>query len=255
MAYLKYIFFFLALLFSYNSSVAQSNSNKYQKENKKQLDSIINIATTADRPTIDSLIHHLKTKNTTKDTSFQIIEKKGKNGVIVQMLILGGDTSYIYNMSTFNVVDIRPYDDKEKDKQFRRLRYHVKKVYPYALLAAQKLRFYNQELLKVKSKSKRRKLLRMREKELKEEFTDVIKKMSQTSGRVLVKLIDRETGSSSYSIIKEMRGGFEAFVYQGVGKLYGADLKVRYDPKNNEEDEMIERIVQMIKAENNNRSN
>ena len=78
--------------------------------------------------------------------------------------------------------------------------------------------------------------------------TDVIKKMSQTSGRVLVKLIDRETGESSYEIIKEMRGGFKAFVYQGVGKLYGADLKVRYDPKENEEDEMIERIVQMIIA-------
>jgi|GEM_PF-557384 len=239
---------FLVLLM-YNSGISQNNPDNYGEENKRTLDSIINITTTANRSTIDSLINHLKTVNSSKDTSFQIIEKKGKNGVIVQMLILGRDTSYIYNMNTFNVVDIRPYGDKEKDKKFRRLRYHVKKVYPYALLAAQKLRFYNQELLKVKSKSKRRKLLRMREKELKEEFTDVIKKMSQTSGRVLVKLIDRETGTSSYSIIKEMRGGFKAFIYQGVGKLYGADLKVRYDPKNNEEDEMIERIVQMIKAE------
>ena len=86
------------------------------------------------------------------------------------------------------------------------------------------------------------------EDELEEEFTDVIKKMSQSSGRVLVKLIDRETGESSYEIIKEMRGGFKAFIYQGVGKLYGADLKVRYNPKENEEDEMIERIVQMINA-------
>lgn len=220
-----------------------------KKEAKQQLDSIIKLTTSTDPVILDSLITNIKSSNTTQNTPFQIIEKKDKNGVIVQLLINDGDTSYLYNMNTLNVIDIRPYDDMEKDKQFRRLRYHVKKVYPYALIAAQKLRFYNDELLKVKSKSKRRKLLRLREKELKEEFSEVIKKMSQTSGRVLVKLIDRETGASSYSIIKEMRGGFKAFVYQGVGKLYGADLKIRYDPKTNEEDEMIERIVQMIKTE------
>ncbi|MCO6500926.1 MAG: DUF4294 domain-containing protein [Vicingus serpentipes] len=239
---LKYIALILTLFF-FHTGFTQT-----KKDAKKQLDSIIHIATTTNRTTLDSLLNHLRTTNPS-DNTFQIIQRKAPNGAVLQMLVVDGDTSYLYNMSTFNVVDIRPYDDKEKDKKFRRLRYHVKKVYPYALLASQKLRFYNEELLKVKSNSKRRKLLRMREKELKEEFADVIKKMSQTSGRVLVKLIDRETGSSSYEIIKEMRGGFKAFVYQGVGKLYGADLKVKYDPKNNEEDEMIERIVQMIIAE------
>ena len=149
-------------------------------------------------------------------------------------------------MESFCVVDLKPYKDKEKDRQFRKLRYHVKKVYPYALTASKKLNMYNKELLKVKSKRKRRKLMRAREKALKEEFEDVIKKMSQTSGRILVKLIDRETGESTYDIIKEMRGGFKAWMYQGVGKLYGADLKARYNPKGNEEDEMIERVVQSL---------
>ena len=242
MNYLQHITLILTVCF-FHTGVAQT-----KKDAKKQLDSIIHVATTTDRTTLDSLLNHLRTTNPSEN-SFQIIRKEALNGAVLQMLVVDGDTSYLYNLSTFNVVDIRPYDDKEKDKKFRRLRYHVKKVYPYALLASQKLSFYNEELLKVKSKSKRRKLLRMREKELKEEFTDVIKKMSQTSGRVLVKLIDRETGASSYEIIKEMRGGFKAFVYQGVGKLYGADLKVRYAPKENEEDEMIERIVQMIIAE------
>ena len=232
------------MLFSITHFYAQT-----KKQSKHQLDSIFKLVTTADRATMDSIIRQLKAnKESQVDTSFQIIEQTLSNGEIVEMIIIDGDTSYMYNMNTFNVVDLRPYNDKVKDKQFRRLRYHVKKVYPYALIAAQKLAYYNAELLKVKSKRKRRKLLKMREKELKKEFTDVIKKMSKTSGRVLVKLIDRETGESSYEIIKEMRGGFKAFVYQGVGKLYGADLKVRYNPKENEEDEMIERIVQMIIA-------
>lgn len=172
--------------------------------------------------------------------------KRLNNGIVVKTLIDDGDTSYLFNMKTFRVVRLRPYGDPEKDKQFRRLKYHVRKVYPYAKIASDKLNKYNAELANIKSKRKRRKLLKEREKELKTEFSDVIKKMSVTSGRVLVKLIDRETGESTYDIIKEMRGGFKAFVYQGVGKLYGADLKARYDPETNEEDEMIERIVQML---------
>ena len=88
--------------------------------------------------------------------------------------------------------------------------------------------------------------MKKREQELKEEFTDVIKTMTVTQGRVLVKLIDRETGESTYDIIKEMRGGFKAFIYQGIAKFYDGDLKERYNPKENAEDEMIERIVQLI---------
>jgi hypothetical protein len=152
-------------------------------------------------------------------------------------------------MSEFAVVDLQPYNDPEKDRLFRKLRWHVKKVYPYAVAASNKLKMYNAELVGVKSKRKRRRLMKKREKALKSEFEDVIKKMSQTSGKVLVKLIDRETGESTYDIIKEMRGGLKAWVYQGVGRLYGANLKTRYNPKKSEEDDMIERVVQSLIAE------
>ena len=114
------------------------------------------------------------------------------------------------------------------------------------------MKIYNDELEGVKSKRKRRRLMKRREKALKVEFEGVIKKMSQTSGKVLVKLIDRETGESTYDIIKDMRGGFKAWVYQGVGRLYGANLKTRYNPKKSEEDEMIERVVQSLIAEGEN---
>jgi len=233
----KYIFLSIVLLLYALNTNAQSKKKSYK-------DSLLHLVHN------DSLMRYYKEKNDTiiADTSFKVINTLLKNGAVVQAIIIAGDTSYIYNMNTFNVVSLRPYGDREKDKKFRRLKYHVEKVYPYAVLAAKMLNKYNVELSKIKSKRKRRKLLRMREKELKERFTDVIKKMSTTSGRVLVKLIDRETGESTYHIIKEMRGGFKAFVYQGIGKFYGADLKIRYNPKTNEEDEMIERIVQMIQA-------
>lgn len=184
----------------------------------------------------------------TDTSSFKIFENKLANGKVMQMLVIDGDTSYIFNLPVVRIVGEKLYGDAEKDKQFRRLRYHVTKVYPYAKLASQKFSDYNEELMNVGSNRKRRLLLKQKEKELKEEFADVIKKMTVTQGRVLVKLIDRETGESTYDIIKEMRGGFKAFIYQGIAKLYSSDLKERYNPKENEEDEMIERIVLMIEA-------
>ena len=228
----------LFLLLSFCGAFAQS-----KKKLKK--DSIINLIHN------DSLMLYLKNKNNYNsfvDTSFKVIEKIDKNGQIVQMLIEDGDTIYLYNLADFKVVELKPYGDIEKDKQLRRLKYHVTKVYPYSKLAIDKFNMYNEELEKIKSKSKRRKLLKQREQELKEEFGEVIKKLTVTQGKILVKLIDRGTGESAYEIIKEMRGGFKAFIYQGVAKLYSGDLKSRYDPENNEEDEMIERIVQSIEA-------
>lgn len=182
----------------------------------------------------------------TDTNDLQIIESKRPDGTVVQAIVIDGDTTYSYTFSPVRIVALRPYGDMDKDKEFRRLRYHVVKVYPYAKIASDKLKLYNEEIQKVKSNRKKRILLKQREKELKEEFTDVIKKMSVTQGRILVKLIDRETGESTYDIIKEMRGGFKAFIYQGVARLYSGDLKERYNPKENEEDEMIERIVLMI---------
>jgi len=230
-----------------NNVDAQKMTKKELKQ--KKLEILSNIKTLVAKGQVDSMLSYIKNQNNVVDTSIQVYETTNTTGGVLEMIVVDGDTLYIYNAAPFAVVDLKPYQDKEKDRQFRRLRWHVRKVYPYAVTASRKLKKYNTELEKVTSKRKRRKLMKKREKALKVEFEDVIKKMSQTSGRVLVKLIDRETGESTYNIIKEMRGGFKAWIYQGVGKLYGADLKARYNPKMNEEDEMIERVVQSLIAE------
>lgn len=221
-----------------------------RKDAKHLMDSIFNFVKSASQSTRDSIVAYAyNKKNFSDDSNLESFKDTSSQGAVMEMLIIDGDTSYIYNMQTFVVVDLKPYGIPEKDKLFRKLRYHVKKVYPYARIAADKLNLYEKQLVGVTSKSKRRKIMKKREKVLKEEFEDVIKTMSKTSGRVLIKLIDRETGRSTYEIIKEMRGGFKAWTYQGVGMFYGADLKQRFDPKNNEEDEMIERVVQSLIAD------
>ncbi len=239
-----HIVFVILIAFFFSDVSAQKLSKKQLAEKKEEV--LAKIKELVANGQVDSMLNYVCAQNSAVDTSVQVYEGTTQRGGVLEMVVVDGDTLYLYNMSSFTVVDLKPYGDVEKDRKFRRLRWHVKKVYPYAKTASNKLKMYNKELEKVKSKRKKRKLMKQREKALKEEFEDVIKKMSQTSGRVLVKLIDRETGESTYEIIKEMRGGFKAFVYQGVGKLYGADLKARYNPKTNEEDEMIERVVQSL---------
>jgi NADPH:quinone reductase-like Zn-dependent oxidoreductase len=237
----------LLIVITFLSSDIHAQNKKEIKKKKEEMIAAMKVLIANGK--LDSVIDYARSKANKADTTFQFYETTNNKGSVLKMMVVDGDTMYVYNMETFSVVDLQPYKNKAKDMQFRRLRYHVRKVYPYAKIAADKLKKYNAELLVVKSKRKRRKLMKLREKALKDEFEEVIKKMSKTSGRVLVKLIDRETGESTYDIIKEMRGGFKAFVYQGVGKLYGADLKQRYNPKTSKEDEMIERVVQSLIAE------
>lgn len=81
------------------------------------------------------------------------------------------------------------------------------------------------------------------ERDLKEEFEDELKNLTVTQGRILIKLINRETGVTSYDLIKEFKGGFSAFLWQGVAKLFGSNLKDDFDPT---EDAMIDYIVRKI---------
>ena len=85
---------------------------------------------------------------------------------------------------------------------------------------------------------------RLLEEELKKEFDGEIRKMSTAQGKILVKLIDRETGDTSYEIVQEFRGNITAFFWQSFSKMFGQDLKSSYDP--NGEDKEIEDIVQLI---------
>lgn len=128
--------------------------------------------------------------------------------------------------------------------QYTVLEMRVMKVYPIAKVAAIKLKEYNSVYLTFKSNRERKDYIKKIEKDLFAEFEPEIRSMSINQGRILIKLIDRETGESSYEIIKEFKGGFSAFFWQGIARLFGHNLKSEYEAAN--EDKMIEYIIWQI---------
>ena len=117
----------------------------------------------------------------------------------------------------------------------------VKKVYPLALDAAVRLEELDRELEKLDLKKDRKAYTRAVEDALKEEITPVLWKMTRYEGKILIKLIDRETDHTVFSRVKEIRSGFTAGFYQAIAKLFGANLKLEYDPEG--EDAILEQIV------------
>jgi len=117
------------------------------------------------------------------------------------------------------------------------------KVYPYARLASERLLKLNDRLNGIKSKRGKRKYTKRVEKFLEQEFKEELKKLTRSEGRILIKLIHRETGSTAYSLVKTLRTGWKAFIYQTTAKMFEIDLKKEYNPSNNSEDYKIENIV------------
>ena len=129
-------------------------------------------------------------------------------------------------------------------RQYTLLEFRVKKVYPIAKLAGIKIAEYNKVYMSFKTERERKDYVKNIEKELFATYEKEIQSMSIGQGRILIKLIDRETGKSSYNIIKEFKGGFSAFFWQGIAHLFGNNLKSEYDAAN--EDQMIEYIIWQI---------
>jgi hypothetical protein len=129
-------------------------------------------------------------------------------------------------------------------RQYDRLIYNLKKTYPYAVIAREKLAEVNSQLEAVTDEKERRELLKTVEKEILGEFEDDARNMTITQGRLLIKLIDRETQNTSFELIKQYRGFLSAAFWQGIARIFGSNLKAEYDPFG--EDALIELIVRDI---------
>lgn len=135
----------------------------------------------------------------------------------------------------------RIFRSPEDRAKFNRLRYNVLKVLPYAKFAKLRYGKLQQELASTPKKRDQKVLVKAFEKEIKDMFNSQIKNLTITQGGILIKLIDRETGTSSYDLLKDMKGGFNAFFYQSIARIFGNNLKNKYDPQ---EDHDIEDIIQ-----------
>jgi len=128
--------------------------------------------------------------------------------------------------------------------KWTRLRNAIYVTYPYAKRAGRVMNDLNVQLVNVPDNETRKKYIKSKEKELKKEFTDPLTNLSVYQGKVLMKLINRETGNNCYEIIKEYKGGFTARFYQTVAFFFGSNLKQPYDK--NGDDVEIEKIVQEV---------
>jgi hypothetical protein len=115
---------------------------------------------------------------------------------------------------------------------------------PYAKLAAVQLRYINDSIAHFTNEHDKKKFIKETEKKLREDFEKDITKLTVTQGKILIKLVDRETGSTSYALVKELRGSIRAFLFQGLARLFGENLKSEFDGPG--EDAAIEAIVKQI---------
>jgi len=128
--------------------------------------------------------------------------------------------------------------------KYRSLVRNVKKVYPYSLVVRETFTEINDSLQHIETEKERKKFLRQFEADLFGEYEDDIKHMTLSQGKILIKLIDRETQNTSYQLIHDYRGSVSALFWQGIARLFGSNLKSEYDPYG--EDYIIEKVIYEI---------
>jgi hypothetical protein len=164
-------------------------------------------------------------------------------GKLYDAIIVGQDTLPIINLPAVEAVALKSAKQRRAEAKYLKLVAKVKKVLPLAKLAGQRMKMYEAQMAG-KSKEDRKRMMKQVEKEIRREFEADVKRMSWSEGQILLKLIDRETGMVSYDLVKHFRGGFTAFMFQGIAKIFSQDLKDEYDPI--KDDKIIEGIVQKI---------
>ena len=162
------------------------------------------------------------------------------------LVMTAQDSSLIYSMELREVV-VSPNgvfsvnDDERKAKII--LKRRIFRVYPYAKLTADKLTQLDATMAKLKTEREKRKYFKIVDTYLEEEFEPRLKKLSRKDGQILVKLINRQTGVSTYNLIKEYKSGWKAFWANSTARLFSINLKSEYNPYDVKEDYQIESIL------------
>ncbi|MBL7684371.1 MAG: DUF4294 domain-containing protein [Flavipsychrobacter sp.] len=174
-------------------------------------------------------------------------QPKGNDTILLGGIVVGADTFAMVYLDDFEKTGKLPRHLARKRAAYDRLRYNIYKVYPYAIIAAEVLKDVDVNLDKYQNdKKKRKEYLKTIEKELNKRFKGELEELTITQGQLLVKLINRQTGKNCYSIIRELKGGFSAVVWQSVALIFSNNLKREYDPY--DRDKEIEAIVADLEA-------
>ena len=161
-------------------------------------------------------------------------------------ITVDGEKILTSKIPQFDVIDFR---SNEERKSFFKLKRRVLKVYPFAIETKQKVDSLNYELNKIGKKRKQRKHINAVTKLVKKQYTKALKNLTMKEGRILIKLIYRETGISTYDLLREYRGWWNTTMWQTFARMYDLNLKTSFDPINVREDMFIDKIIEQAKRE------
>ena len=178
----------------------------------------------------------LKHKNDSLPDKFYLLQKVKRDGVTMPEVEIKEVT-----------VVARPGSARRNEyRKYERLISNVKRVYPYALMVRERLNKVNEDLKNITGEKGRKEYIKNIEKDVFAEYENGIRNMTITQGRLLIKLIDRETQNTSYVLIRDYRGKFTAAFWQGIARIFGTNLKEEYDPYG--DDALIEYIIREVDA-------
>jgi len=180
------------------------------------------------------------------DTSRAISDSLPERFYVLQNVYRDGESLPEIEIREVNIIGRGKKGSAFQFRKYERLVYNVRRVYPYAIVVRIKLEQVNYELGLIEDEKGRKEYMKNIEKEVFGDYEDDMRQMTITQGRILIKLIDRETMNTSYELIKDYRGRLSAAFWQGIARIFGTNLKAEYDPYG--EDAIIERIIQEIEA-------
>jgi hypothetical protein len=178
----------------------------------------------------------LKHKNDTISGRSYLIQNVNRDGVTMPEV----------DIKEVTVVP-RTRPEKRSDyRKYERLVYNIKRVYPYAVMVRTRLNQVNEAMKSITDERSRREYMKRVEKDVFAEYEDDMRQMTISQGRLLIKLIDRETQNTSYELIKDYKGKFSAAFWQSIARIFGTNLKEEYDPYG--DDAIIELIINELEA-------
>ena len=162
-------------------------------------------------------------------------------GMLCRATVLDGDTVPFFQLQEVTVRANHALLTAEEIRKNQRLISNIKKMLPYAKEGKRRMEILERQCARLRPRQ-RKALIKQAEKDLLADYTEELKNCTISQGKVLLKLVDRETGQTSYMIVDELRGKVRAGFYQAFARIFGYNMKERYDPLRNAQDDLMERI-------------
>lgn len=177
---------------------------------------------------------------------FAQVDPVEKDSTVVEYYFIDGDSIPVSTIDLDAVLVLSKLKFENRDDRIRYLilKRRTIKVYPYAKLAAERLVELNKRLETLERKSEKRRYAKIIQRYIEDEFSEELKKLTRKEGQILVKLIHRQTGKTTFQLIQELRSGWRAFWFNNTAKLFDISLKEQFNPLDVSEDYLIEDILE-----------